>query len=162
MLVSTIWRYITGSWGYPKMIYKLCSGRVLFRRMKSTAKDWLKVLVLLLDDAAAVALVLFVLWVLKIEIPLPIAIVMALLLGTVVFIIHKAVIPTFHKKQVTGAEGLVGLEGEVVQPLTPRGMVSVKGEYWKSKSVGENIAVGEEVEILALDGLKLMVRLKDR
>ena len=128
--------------------------------MKSTIKDWLKVLVLLLDEAAVVGLVLLVLRVLKIDIPLPIAIVTAVLLGAVVFAIHKAVIPTFHKKQVTGAEGLIGLEGEVIEPLTPVGVVRTGGEYWKAKSVGENVAVGEEVEILGLDGLKLMVKRK--
>ena len=57
---------------------------------------------------------------------------------------------------------MIGLEGEVIKPLTPVGVILTKGEYWKAKSVGENIAVGEEVEILALNGLKLMVRLKDR
>jgi len=128
--------------------------------MKSTIKDWLKVLVLLLDEAAAVALVLFVLWVLKIDVPLPIAIVAALLLGGLVFITHKAIIPTFYKKQVTGAEGLIGLEGEVIRPLTPVGVIQTKGEYWKAKSVGENIAVGEEVEILGIKGLTLTVKPK--
>jgi len=128
--------------------------------MKSSIKDWLKILVLLLDEAVVVALVLFVLWVLDIEIPLPIAIVAALLLGIIVFITHKAIIPTFHKKKVTGAEGLIGLEGEVIEPLTPKGLVRVKGEYWKAKSAGENIAVGEEVEILGLNGLTLIVRSK--
>ena len=130
--------------------------------MKSTIKDWLKVLVLLLDEAAAVVLVLLVLWVLKIEIPLPITIVMALLLGALVIIIHGSVIPTFHKKQVTGAEGLIGLEGEVVESLTPVGIVKVKGEYWKAKSVDNDIEAGEEVEILEVDGLTLTVRLKEQ
>ncbi|MBA7507249.1 hypothetical protein ES706_05967 [subsurface metagenome] len=130
--------------------------------MKSTIKDWLKVLVLLLDEAAAVLLVLLVLWVLEIKIPLPITIVTALLLGALVFVIHKAVIPTFHKKKVTGAEGLIGTEGEVVEPLTPVGLIRTKGEYWKAKSVGENIAVDEEVEILAVNGLTLMVKRKNQ
>ncbi|MBA7527578.1 hypothetical protein ES705_19754 [subsurface metagenome] len=128
--------------------------------MKSTIKDWLKVLVLLLDEAAAVVLVLLVLWVLEIKIPLPITIVTALLLGALVFVIHKAVIPTFHKKKVTGAEGLIGTEGEVIEPLTPVGVIRVEGEYWKAKSVGENIAVDEEVEILAVNGLTLKVKRK--
>jgi len=130
--------------------------------MKRSIKDWLIILVLLLDEAVVVALVFLVLWVLGIEIPLPIIIVMALLLGAFVFVIHKAVIPSFRKKRITGSEGMIGLKGEVIEPLTPVGVVQVGGEYWKAKSIGENIAVGEEVEILALDGLKLMVRLKDR
>jgi len=128
--------------------------------MESRIKDWLKVVVLLLDEAAAVALVFFVLWLLGVEIPLPVTIVVALLLGIVVFITHKAIIPAFHKKQVTGAEGLIGLEGEVIQPLTLLGVVSVNGEYWKAKSVGGNIVVGEEVEILALERLTLKVKRK--
>ena len=128
--------------------------------MKSTFKDWLKALVLLLDEAVAVALVLLVLWALGIEIPLPIAIVAALFFGGLVFVIHKAVISTFHKKQVTGAEGLIGLEGEVIKPLTPVGVIRTGGEYWKAKSVGENIAVGEEVEILGREGLTISVRLR--
>ena len=134
----------------------------LFRRMKSIIKDWLKVLILLLDEAAVVGLVLLVLRVLRIEIPLPIAVVTALLLGALVFVIHKAIIPTFHKKQVTGAEGLIGTEGEVIEPLTPVGVVRIKDEYWKAKSAGENIAVGEEVEILGVRGLTLMVKRKDQ
>ena len=136
--------------------------RVLSRRMKSTIKDWLKVLVLLLDEAAAVALVLLVLWALGIKIPLAVAIIIALFLGAVVFITHKAIIPSFHKKQVTGAEGLIGVEGEVIEPLTPVGVILTKGEYWKAKSVGENIAAGEEVEILSVNGLTLTVKPKNR
>ena len=130
--------------------------------MKRGIKDWLIVLVLLLDEAVAVVLVLVVLRALGIEIPLPIIIVIALLLGGVVFITHKVIIPSFHRKKVTGAEGLIGLEGEVIEPLTPKGMVKVKGEYWKAKSVGGNISVGEEVEILGLERLILKVKRKGK
>ncbi len=118
------------------------------------------VLVLLLDEAVAVVLVLLVLWALGIEIPLPIIIAIAVLLGAFAFITHKVIIPSFHKKQVTGSEGMIGLAGEVIEPLAPVGVIIVGGEYWKAKSVGENIAVGEEVEILGLTGLTLIVRSK--
>ena len=118
-------------------------------------------MVLLLDEVAAVALVILVLRILEIKFPLAITIIAGLLFGIIVFIIHKAVIPTFHKKQITGAEGLTGLEGEVIEPLTPVGTIKVCNEYWKAKSVGKNIAAGKEVEILGLDGLTLKVRLKD-
>ena len=130
--------------------------------MKRTVKNWLIILVLLLDEIAAVILILLVLWALDIEIPLPLAIILALLFGVFVFIVHKAVIPTFRKKQVTGAEAMVGIEAEVIKPLTPKGMVRVKGEYWKARSVDEDIKVGEEVEILGLDGLTLKVRRKGK
>ncbi len=130
--------------------------------MKRTIKDWFMVLVLLLDEAVALGLVLLVLWFFGIRISLPIVIVIALLLGTFAFISHKVIIPSFHKKQVTGSEGMIGLEGEVTRPLTPVGVIRVKGEYWKAKSVGENIEAGEEVEILGVNGLTLTVRLKEQ
>ena len=130
--------------------------------MKRTIKDWLIVLVLLLDEAVAVGLVLLVLWALGIKIPLAVAIIIALFLGAVVFITHKAIIPSFHKKKTSGSEGMIGLEGEVIEPLTPVGVILTKGEYWKAKSVGENIAAGEEVEILSVNGLTLTVEPKNR
>jgi len=125
-----------------------------------TAKDWFKVAVLLLDDVIAIALVLGVLWVFKVKIPLWTAIVVALLLGSIAFIIHKLVIPTFHARQVTGREGMIGLVGEVIEPLTPRGVIRIEGEYWKARSVAGNVSAGEEVEILDLKQHVLEVRKK--
>ena len=130
--------------------------------MKRTIKDWLIVLVLLLDEAAALILVLLVLWFFRISISLPIAIVIALLLGTFAFITHKVIIPSFHRRKVTGSEGMVGIEGDVIEPLTPVGVIRVEGEYWKAKSVGEDIAAGEEVEVLGLNRLTLEVKRKDQ
>ena len=130
--------------------------------MKRTIKDWLIVGVLLLDEAVALALVLLVLWFLRITVSLPVAIGIALALGTCAFITHKVIIPSFHKKKVTGSEGMIGLEAEVIEPLTPVGLIRVEGEYWKAKSVGEYIAAGDEVEILRVDRLTLVVKLKNR
>lgn len=131
-------------------------------RMKSTVADWLKVFVLLLDEAAAVVLVLLVLWFFQIRIPLWVAIVFALLLGAFAFVVHKVVIPTFHTKQVTGSEGMIGLEGEVIESLTPHGVVHVGGEYWKAKSVGDDISAGEGVEVLRLNKLVLEVKRREQ
>ena len=128
--------------------------------MRRSVKDWLIVGVLLLDEVVALGLVYLVLWAFKITMPLWFAIVIALLLGTFVFITHKVIIPSFHKEQVTGSEGMIGLIGTVIEPLTPEGIVRVEGESWKAKSVGDDIAVDEEVEILGLDGLTLKVSRK--
>ena len=126
--------------------------------VKRTITDWLKVLVLLLDEAAVLVLIILALRFFGVRIPLPIIIVVALIVGTLVFMIHVAVIPSFHRKQVTGREGMIGAQGEVVEPLTPVGSVTVKGEYWRAKSVDGNIEAGADVEIVALDGLTLKVR----
>ena len=130
--------------------------------MKRTVKDWLIVLASLADDAAIALFILLVLWLLKIPISLPIIISVAMLFIASAFLMHKLVIPALHSKKTTGAEGMIGLEGKVIEPLMPNGLISVKGEYWKAISAGENIAVGENVEILGLDGLTLRVRRKKR
>lgn len=127
---------------------------------KRTIKDWLKITVLLLDEAIAVALVLVALWFFEISLPLWVAIVIALLLGGIAFVIHKLVIPSFHARQVTGPEGMVGHVGEVTEPLRPKGTVKVEGEYWKARSVDGDVDVGESVEILDLDKLTLEVKHK--
>ncbi|MBL7126017.1 MAG: hypothetical protein ISS58_02250 [Dehalococcoidales bacterium] len=127
---------------------------------KRTIKDWLKIAVLLMDEAIAIALVLGALWFFKVRIPLWTAVVVALLLGGIVFITHKLVIPTFRARQVTGSAGMIGHVGEVMEPLTPKGTVKVEGEYWKAKSVDGDVAAGENVEILGLDKLTLEVKHK--
>jgi len=130
--------------------------------IKRAVTNWGKVLVLLLDEAAVVVLVILVLWFLGIQIPLPITIAIAIVVGILVFIIHMAVIPSFHRKQVTGREGMIGMQGRVVEPLTPFGTISAKGEYWKAKSLDDNIEVDENVEIVGIDGLTLKVKRKGR
>jgi membrane-bound serine protease (ClpP class) len=107
-------------------------------------------------------LVLLVLWFLGIQIPLPVTIAIAVLLGTFVFIIHKAVIPALHRKNITGSEGMIGLTGKVIESLTPVGVIRVSDEYWQAKSVDADIEAGEEVEILGLAGLTLTVKPKDQ
>ncbi len=130
--------------------------------MKRTIRDWLKVLVLLLDEAVVLAIVILVLRFFRVQIPLPTTIVIVLIVGALVLMVHIAVIPSFHRKQVTGREGMIGLQGTVIAPLTPVGAVRVNGERWKAKSAdGDNIEVGEDVEIVRMEGLTLkVVRLK--
>jgi membrane-bound serine protease (ClpP class) len=130
--------------------------------MQRTVKDWLIVLASLLDDAAIALFILLVLWLLKIPISLPIIIFVVMLFIVSAFVMHKLVIPALHRRKTTGGEGMIGLEGEVVEPLMPNGLISVKGEYWKAISAGKNIAAGEKVEVIGLDGLTLKVKHKKR
>ena len=125
---------------------------------KRSFGDWLKVLVLLLDEAIVLALIFLVLHFLDVQIPLSVMIPVALPVAVFVFIIHIKVIPSFHWKQATGREGMIGLQGRVVQPLTPVGTIYVKGENWKAKTIGDYIEeVGENVEVVGIEGLILMV-----
>ena len=130
--------------------------------MKRTIKDWIIVLASLLDDAAIALLVLLILWFLKIPISLPVIIFLLLLFVVAVFIMHRLVIPALHRKVTTGSEAMIGLKGDVIEPLALEGVIRVSGEYWKARSANENIAVGEQVEIVGLDGLILKVKRKTR
>ena len=125
-----------------------------------SVKDWLKVLVLLLDEAAVLVLVIIILRFFEIQIPLPVTIVIVLLLGIVVFITHKAVISSFHRRTVTGSEGMIGTQGQVVEPLKPRGAIMVNGERWKAISTGDDIDIHQDVEIVGIEGLTLKVKRK--
>ena len=128
--------------------------------MKRNIKDWLIVLASLLDDAAVALFILLFLWLLKVPMSLPIIIFVVLFFAASAFAMHKLVIPALHKKVITGAEGMIGLEGKVVKPLIPNGLIRVKGEYWRATSAGEHIVVGENVEVVVLDRLTLRVKLK--
>ena len=125
--------------------------------IRRTFADWGKVLVLLLDEAAVAAVVILVFHFLGVQIPLPIMIGGGIIIGIFVLIVHIKVIPSFHKKQVTGREGMIGERGRVIKPLTPFGTIIVNGEYWKAKSFDDNIDVDEKVEIIGSEGLILQV-----
>ncbi len=55
-----------------------------------------------------------------------------------------------------GPETLVGATGRVVTPCAPLGQVRVQGELWRAHCA-EGAATGEEVRVVALDGLTLQV-----
>ena len=55
-----------------------------------------------------------------------------------------------------GPETLVGATGQVVTPCAPLGQVRVQGELWRAHCA-EGAAVGEQVRIVALEGLTLLV-----
>ena len=48
-----------------------------------------------------------------------------LLVGAYIFVRTWAVLPSLRRKKVTGAEGMIGLTGEVVEPLNPVGIVRI-------------------------------------
>ncbi|MFM9077214.1 MAG: NfeD family protein [Solirubrobacterales bacterium] len=60
----------------------------------------------------------------------------------------------------SGPEHLIGTMAEVRESLSPVGQVFVDGGLWKARLEGEEVraGVGEEVEIVAIDGLTLLVR----
>ena len=62
-----------------------------------------------------------------------------------------------RRKVVTGIEGLVGNIGEVIESLSPLGIVRVQGEIWNAESIAGTIDKGEKVRIIEMKNLKLFV-----
>lgn len=60
-------------------------------------------------------------------------------------------------KAVTGAEGMYGFVGEVIDHLNPSGTVMVQGEIWNAESVSGEIGKGEKVRVKEMKNLKLYV-----
>ncbi len=65
--------------------------------------------------------------------------------------------PHFKKPRI-GREGMIGLSGRVIEQLNPEGRVRIGGETWKAKAIENNINKGEEIEVVDIEGLKLLVR----
>jgi len=63
-----------------------------------------------------------------------------------------------RRKPVTGAEGIVGEEGEAVTPLSPSGNVRVHGEIWNAVASGAALPAGARVTVESVRGLTLTVR----
>ncbi len=61
-----------------------------------------------------------------------------------------------HKKVKTGKEGLIGEHGTVMTLLSPRGKVTVHGEWWDAVSDVE-VQVGVKVRVVGVDGMTLIV-----
>jgi membrane-bound serine protease (ClpP class) len=72
------------------------------------------------------------------------------------FIVGKGLMAQ-RARPVTGASGMIGLVGTADSRLDPGGRVFVRGEYWNARSL-EPIEAGSSVEVLAIEGLRLVVR----
>ena len=56
----------------------------------------------------------------------------------------------------TGAEGLIGLTGEVIESCDPRGRIRLRGEIWHARCPA-GAGIGERVRVTGVDGLTLEV-----
>lgn len=58
----------------------------------------------------------------------------------------------------TGAEAMVTRRGVASSELAPAGKVKVRGELWHAVAVAGRVESGQEVEVVAVEGLVLKVR----
>ncbi len=62
-----------------------------------------------------------------------------------------------HRRVTAGSEALVGQCGTALSALAPRGIVKLGGEEWSATAVGDEVAAGEEVQVLSVEGVHLVV-----
>ena len=77
----------------------------------------------------------------------------------IVIFLMRLVLRSFRWKQSTGAEQLVGSEGQMMEPVESAGgsgMVLIHGELWRA-AAGELIPKGTRVRVSRVDGLTLTV-----
>ena len=125
----------------------------------SAFKAWLIVLASLLDDAALLALIFLALRFFHVKITWPIILATGLAVVIFFIIMHKAMVPALRRRQISGAGGMIGLTGKVTQALKPQGVVKIKDEYWKAKSI-DDMDIDEDVEVVGIKGLILEVKRK--
>lgn len=84
----------------------------------------------------------------------------AVALGVISIFLMSLAVKALRRRTVTGLEGLVGLQGEVVTPLEPSGKVLIHGEYWKA-AASRPLPKGARVRCVGVDGLVLRVEPED-
>jgi membrane-bound serine protease (ClpP class) len=82
----------------------------------------------------------------------------ALAFGTLFLLVGTLVARTHKRRVAAGREAMIGEVGVVRRRLAPRGKVFVTGELWDAVlRDGGELAEGEEVEIVGVEGLRLTV-----
>lgn len=113
--------------------------------------------------AVLVAVVLWLLPRLEIYIPLPGLVALLAAFAAYAVVSYRIASRALSKKPEAGLTSMIGSRGKVVSPLTPRGMVRIKGELWEAVSKGSSVGTGEEIIVVGQDGLRLIVdRVKSR
>jgi membrane-bound serine protease (ClpP class) len=88
----------------------------------------------------------------------PVLLVVALLVLAFFTLVVAKARKALHRPQATGAASVLGAQGVTISPLTPLGQVRVRGEIWKARTEGEALLKDERIEVVAIEGLTLVVR----
>lgn len=112
----------------------------------------------LAEEAALVAIVLWGLPQVGINLHVGVLIALMAALATYAVITYRMGSRALRRKPVVGLTDMVGARGRAVSDLAPEGTVRIKGELWESKAEGRRINAGVWVTVVGQEGLKLIVR----
>jgi membrane-bound ClpP family serine protease len=93
--------------------------------------------------------------------PVVLYVLMALLALNAVFF-YRIGSRALLRKPVTGLGSAVGHNGRVVSRLQPEGVVRIGDELWEAVLPGGQAEVGEEISVIEQDGLRLIVKHREK
>ena len=123
-------------------------------KMKYRRYTVLTITTTLLEEAALVTVVLWLLPRVAINIPLWGLILMMIALGVYNYTNYRLNKKVLVKKPVISPD--IGSRGRTTTPVSPKGYVRVNGELWRASS-SSTIDVGEEIIIVGREGMTLLV-----
>jgi len=112
------------------------------------------IIITLLEEAALVSVVLWLLPRAGINIPLWGLILMTVALGTYASVSYRLGRRALDKKPIFSPD--IGSRGRTTTPISPTGYVRVNGELWRASS-SSPIAAGEEIAVAGREGMTLLV-----
>ncbi len=111
----------------------------------------------ILEEAALVIIVRWGLPQLDINIPLwGLAIIMVTWVAISVHTFRKGT-RALKRDPLVGLPDMIGTRGRVVSPLTPEGLVRIRGELWVAKTAGDPVKIGRDIVVVEQERLKLLV-----
>lgn len=132
--------------------------------MKTGPPLWYTLQAVLSWIVEEILLAAIVLWLLphffNINIPLWVLAILMIGLAAVSATMYRFGRTTFFIKPKVAADNIIGSEGTVTKPLAPEGYVKVQGVLWKAICPGLELDVGDSVEVIGVEGLRLLVRPK--
>ncbi len=118
----------------------------------------LAILTSLLDELIILAIILWGLPRLGIEISKPWLVVIIVLVAVWAIVSFRVGTRALQRKPLAGLSSMVGMRGRVVRTLSPNGMVKIMGEIWGARAESGKIEVGADILVTAQEGLRLTVR----
>ena len=99
------------------------------------------------------------------HVPPPWQIAVFVVMAVVMLFLGKRLFRPFHKKVKTNAEALIGqtaIVTEQVCNVEGRGAAKLRGQIWSARTEreGEALEIGEQVTVVAIEGVKLICRRK--
>jgi len=126
-----------------------------------TARLIYAIVSILIEEAAIVVIALCGLPQIDIKIPLSVLIAVMAVFAVFSVLLYQAGSRALRIKPVA-LSVMIGSKGKVVSSLDPVGFIKIKDELWEAEPIGGKIGVGKEVMVIGQDGLKLVVRQRNK